>query len=182
MFDQVDCLDGAPVVDGSLIRGRHRMHQRAYLDIKLRLSDHLLSDHGDCMAMASSVEARYPLLDRDVVSLAMRIPPDVVMRAGRSKAVLRAAARGRLPDAIIDRDKMGFHAPGTPALLQHARDWTLDMLAPARIARHGLFDPDGVAALIAAYSAPGFRLDLPLEDDLLMVVLSATVLCDTFGL
>lgn len=182
MFDQVDCLDGAPVVDGALLRGRHRMHQRAYLDIKLRLGDHLLSDHGDCMAMASSVEARYPLLDRDVVSLATRIPPDVVMRAGRSKAVLRAAARGRLPDAIIDRDKMGFHAPGTPTLLQHARDWTLDMLAPARIARHGLFDPDAVAALIAAYSAPGFRLDLPLEDDLLMVVLSATVLCDTFGL
>jgi asparagine synthase (glutamine-hydrolysing) len=181
-FDMVDCLDGAPVVDGARLRGRHRMHQRAYLDVKLRLGDHLLSDHGDRMAMAASVEARYPLLDREVVSLARRIPPEVVMRAGRSKAVLRAAARGRLPDAIIARDKMGFHAPGTPTLLREARGWILDMLAPERIARHGVFDPEAVAGLIKAYSAPGFRLDLPLEDDLLMVVLSTTALCDVFAL
>lgn len=181
-FDRVDCLEAGPVVDGARLRGRHRLHQRAYLDVKLRLGDHLLADHGDRMAMAASVEARYPFLDREVVALARRIPPAVMLRGGRGKAVLRAVARGRLPDAIVDRDKMGFHAPGTPALLRHARPWIDDLLSPARIARQGLFDPAAVAALTAAYAAPGFRLDLPFDDDLLMVVLSYSVLADEMGL
>jgi len=180
-FDAIDCLEQEPVVNGARLVGRHPVHQRAYLDVKLRLGDHLLSDHGDRMAMAASVEARYPFLDRDVVALAARIPPEVTLRAGRSKAVVRAVARGRLPASIVERDKMGFHAPGTPTLLQRARPWMLDMLSPARIARQGVFDPDAVAALVKAYSAPGFRLDLPLEDDLLMVVLSTSALADAFG-
>lgn len=182
VFDRVDCLDGDPVLDGARLRGRHPVHQRAYLDVKLRLGDHLLSDHGDRMAMAASVEARYPFLDRDVVAIARRMPPEVNLRGGRGKAALRAVARGRLPDAIVDREKMGFHAPGTPTLLQHAGGWVRDMLSPARIARQGLFDAAAVAALVEVYAAPGFRLDLPLEDDLLMVVLSTSALMDELAL
>ena len=181
-FDLVDCLEGEAIVDGSRLRGRHPLHQRSYLDLKLRLADHLLGDHGDRMAMAASVEARYPFLDRDVVTLARRMPPEVHLRGGRSKAVLRGVARGRLPESIVEREKMGFHAPGTPALLQHQREWMLEQLSPARLARQGVFDPAAVEALIRVYGAPGFRLQLPLEDDLLMVVLSTTMLVERFGL
>lgn len=176
-FERVDCLE-APLVDHARIRGRHPLHQRSYLDMKLRLGDHLVGDHGDRMAMAASVEARFPFLDRRVVELARRMPPEVKL----GKAVLKQAARGRVPGEIVAREKMGFHAPGTPWLLRHARQWVLDSLSPARIARQGVFDPDAVASLTAAYAAPGFRLTLPFDDDLLMVVLSYSVLADEMGL
>jgi asparagine synthase (glutamine-hydrolysing) len=180
-FERFDCLElDAPLVDGARLRGRARLHQRAYLDVKLRLSDHLLSDHGDRMSMAASVEARYPFLDREVVSLATRIPPQVVMRGGVGEAVLRAAARGHLPAQIVQRDKMGFHAPGTPTLLEAARPWVEDTLSPARLRRLGIFDPGAVQHLMGVYGRPGFRLDLPLQDDLLMIVLSCAVLMDEF--
>lgn len=178
-----DCLElDAPLVDGAMLRGRHRLHQRAYLDVKLRLSDHLLSDHGDRMSMAASVEARFPFLDQEVVAIARQAPPEVVMRGGVGKAIIRAAARGRLPDNIIDRDKMGFHAPGMPALLRGAHPWVEDMLSPDRLRRLGVFDVDAISHLRAAYSRPGFRLDLPFEQDLLMVVLSTSALVEAFNM
>jgi asparagine synthase (glutamine-hydrolysing) len=177
-FDSLEVC--APIVNGERLRGRHRAHQRAYLDVKLRLSDHLLSDHGDRMSMAASVEARYPFLDREVVALATQMPPDVVMRGGQGKAVLRAAARGLLPDAILRRDKMGFHAPGTPTLLACARPWVEEVLAPTRLRQLGIFDPLAVQHLMQVYGQPGFRLDLPLQDDLLMIILSCVALVDEF--
>ncbi|PIG97424.1 hypothetical protein CS542_07225 [Pedobacter sp. IW39] len=33
---------------------------KTYVDYKIRLVDHLISDHGDRMSMANSVEVRYP--------------------------------------------------------------------------------------------------------------------------
>ncbi|MEZ4463437.1 MAG: asparagine synthase (glutamine-hydrolyzing) [bacterium] len=183
-FDH-DCLEH-PLVDAARLRGRDPLHQRSYLDCKLRLADHLLGDHGDRMTMAASVEARFPFLDEAVVDLARRMPPAVKLRLEGerriSKAVVRDVDRGRLPDAIIDRDKMGFHAPGTPALIRQAPEFMGDLLSPARIARQGVFDPATVAAHYARHAAPGFRLDLPFDDDPLMVVLSTSVLMDALGL
>ena len=53
------------------------MNKRAYIDYKIRLVDHLVSDHGDRMAMANSVEVRYPFLDKDLVEFSTRIPDDL---------------------------------------------------------------------------------------------------------
>ncbi len=69
----VRCLHH-PVVDHERLVGRPRHSQRSYLDFTLRLSDHLLTDHGDRMALANSVEARFPFLDRAVLDFATQIP------------------------------------------------------------------------------------------------------------
>ncbi len=58
--------------------------------------------------MASGVECRLPFLHRPLVELALSLPRDVVERGGRSKAVLREAFRGRLPDRVVDRAKVAF--------------------------------------------------------------------------
>ena len=65
MLDEFDCFDATRVspVDVSKIRSRHPIHRRSYLDFKLRLSDHLVADHGDRVEYANSIEARYPFLD-----------------------------------------------------------------------------------------------------------------------
>lgn len=171
-----------PLVNAEKIKGRHPLHQRSYLDLKLRLADHLLADHGDRMAMAHSVEPRFPFLDRALVEYLRGIPPNAMLANGVEKALLKEVARGVVPDAIVQREKFGFVAEGSPGLLARREPWVMELLSPKRIKRQGYFNPDTVAALTHRYSQPGFRLALPFEDDLLMIVLSFNLFLECFQL
>ncbi|HWS55090.1 MAG TPA: asparagine synthase (glutamine-hydrolyzing) [Pyrinomonadaceae bacterium] len=181
LFDDFECLNFGPV-NKERLRGRHPLHQRSYLDFKLRLSDHLVSDHGDRMALANSVEARYPFLDIDLVEFSKRLPPELKLNGFTEKYILKRAAEGLVPREIIDREKFGFHAPGTPYLLGQNVEWINDLLSPARVRRQGYFNPETVERLRRQYLEPGFRLNLPFESDLLMIVLSFGLFLDLFGL
>jgi asparagine synthase (glutamine-hydrolysing) len=62
--------------------------------------------------MYYSVENRSPFLDRDLFEFCHSIPGRHLMRDGRTKAVLRDAARGYVPQELLDnRRKVGFNAP-----------------------------------------------------------------------
>lgn len=65
----------------------------------------------DKASMATSVELRVPLLDEGVVDLAYRSNPSGLIRSGVTKWPLKEAARGLIPDEVIDRSKSGFSAP-----------------------------------------------------------------------
>jgi asparagine synthase (glutamine-hydrolysing) len=175
-----DCLDRVPI-DRARLRGRHPVNRRSYLDLKLRLADHLIGDHGDRMAMANGVEVRYPFLDRELVEFVATVPPDLKLRGLQEKYLLKRVAAGRVPRPIVMREKFGFHAPGSPELLKGGAEWIGDMLSPARIRRQGYFDPAAVSAVRDAYMRPGFRLDLPFETDVLLVVLTFGILLDEFS-
>ena len=54
-----------------------------YLEMKLRLSEHLLM-RVDKLTMAHSIEARVPFLDHDVVEFATRLPPSYKLSRRRS--------------------------------------------------------------------------------------------------
>lgn len=181
LFDDFECLN-FELVNKERLRGRHPLHQRSYLDFKLRLSDHLISDHGDRMALANSVEARYPFLDVDLVEFSTRVPPELKLKGFTEKYILKRAAEGLVPREIIEREKFGFHAPGSPFLLRQEVEWINDLLSPARIRRQGYFNPETVERLRRQYTEPGFRLNLPFESDLLMIVLSFGIFLDAFGL
>jgi asparagine synthase (glutamine-hydrolysing) len=180
-FADFDCL-GHELVDRGQLRGRHPIHQRSYLDFKLRLSDHLISDHGDRMALANSVEARYPFLDVELVEFSRLIPPSLKLNNFTEKYVLKRVAERLLPREIVGREKFGFHAPGSPYLLRQNIEWVNDLLSHAQIKRQGYFDPDVVERLKEQYSAEGFRLNLPFESDLLMIVLTFGLFCEVFRL
>lgn len=176
---EFDCL-GFELVDRSKLQGRHPIHCRSYLDLKLRLSDHLLGDHGDRMALANSVEARHPFLDIDLVEFSREIPPELKVNGFTEKYILRKVASGLVPSAIADREKSGWFAPGSPELLQENVEWVGDLLSYERIARMGFFNPDTVEHLKRRYSEPGFRLNMPFESDLLTVVLTFNLFVDLF--
>jgi asparagine synthase (glutamine-hydrolysing) len=178
-FAEFDCLN-FPLVDKERLKGRHFVHQRSYLDFKLRLADHLISDHGDRMALAHSVEGRYPFLDIDLVRFSKYIPPELKLNEFTEKYILRKVAEDLVPPEIINREKYGFHAPGTPYLLRQDIEWIHDLLSYDRIKRQGYFNPDVIERLKAQYSQEGFRLTLPFESDLLMTVLSFGIFLDTF--
>ena len=63
----------------------------------------------DRNSMAWSIESRVPFLDYRLVEWMVSAPAEVKLCGGRTKAVLRHAMRGCVPDPIVDRrDKMGF--------------------------------------------------------------------------
>ena len=65
----------------------------------------------DRATMANSLEARSPFLDHGVIELAARLPVSLLLRGWRTKAVLRAATSGLLPDAVRRAPKRGFEVP-----------------------------------------------------------------------
>jgi len=180
-FEEIDCM-AHPLVDKSRLSNRHALHKRSYLDFKLRLADHLLTDHGDRMVMARSVEARYPFLDLELIDLARRVPPALKLKDLTEKYLVRRMAESRIPRAIVEREKFGFRAPGSPGLLRGGYEWVEELLAPETVRRHGVFDPDAVAWLSREYRREGREVHPHLDTDLLMVVLTTHLLCELFEL
>lgn len=180
-FPEFDCLNH-PLIRKDRIQGRHRVNQRSYLDFKLRMADHLLIDHGDCMALANSVEVRYPFLDIDLIEFAKQIPPELKLHNLQEKYILRRMGLPVLPKEILNREKFGWYAPGSPEMLQEKVEWIHDFLDINLIRRQGYFNPDTVNALKKHYSQSGFKLNYPFESDWLMVVATFGVFKEVFKL
>jgi asparagine synthase (glutamine-hydrolysing) len=102
----------------------------------------------DNMTMAAGLEARVPFLDHELVELAGRIPPELKLSDG-GKGVLKRAARGVVPDAVIDRTKGYFPVPAIRQLegpyLERVRDALTDPAAKER----GLFRPEPLEKMLA---------------------------------
>jgi asparagine synthase (glutamine-hydrolysing) len=78
-----------------------------FLDGQLALVDDMLH-YFDRASMAHSLEVRVPFLDHKLVEYAATIPSAFKVRGLNTKYVLKHAARGILPDRIIDKRKLGF--------------------------------------------------------------------------
>ena len=90
--------------DGDLLQ------KMSYLELKQRLAELLLM-RVDKMTMATSVEARVPFLDRELVEFALALPADMKVRDGVGKWLLKRTVDGLLPSDIVHRKKQGFGAP-----------------------------------------------------------------------
>jgi len=76
-------------------------------DAKFGLPDDMLH-YFDRASMKHSLEVRVPFLDHRLVEYCAGIPSSLKVRRGTTKYVLKLAARGLVPDAIIDKPKIGF--------------------------------------------------------------------------
>jgi len=81
-----------------------------WLDFLTYLPDDLLVkvDRG---TMLASIEVRAPFLDRQVLELVLPVPSARKVRGWETKAILKEAARGLVPDYVIDRRKRGLSVP-----------------------------------------------------------------------
>jgi asparagine synthase (glutamine-hydrolysing) len=86
------------------------VQQMLLTDISLQLPSQFLAKV-DRATMAYGIEARVPLLDEGVASLAIGLPVALKVRGRQKKIVLRDAMRGRLPAEILDGPKTGFGVP-----------------------------------------------------------------------
>jgi len=102
----------------------------------------------DNMAMAFGLETRVPFLDHGVVELAARIPAELKVGGG-GKHILKEAARGLVPDAVIDRPKGYFPVPALKYIRGAFLDFVRDVLDEPRARQRGLFNRPSIDRLLA---------------------------------
>ena len=88
--------------------GRRRSLQ--FLDFHTWLPNDLLTKV-DRVSMAVSLEVRVPFLQKELCEFAFTLPESFLYAGDQLKGGLKRAYRGRLPDAILNREKRGFSLP-----------------------------------------------------------------------
>lgn len=106
----------------------------------------------DRMSMAHALEVRSPLLDHVVQTFAAQLPPEVKLRRGETKWLLKQLARRRgLPDDLVFRPKKGFGIPVGHWFRGELRPWIEELLRDPRTRSRGWFLPDAVDRLLDAH-------------------------------
>lgn len=149
--------------------------QRAqYIESSVFLSQYLLCSQGDRMAMAHSVEGRFPFLDYRLVEFCGALPSSMKLRVLSEKHLLRRFARGRIPRAILDRPKRPYRAPIHRCFFGQAEpEYVRELLSPEALRKAGWFKPERVAALVSR-----LRQDKPVgeTDDMALAGILSTQL------
>ena len=120
-----------------------------YVEAKSLLAGYLLSSQGDRVAMANSIEGRFPYLDHRVIEFANRLPPSFKIRGLTEKYLLRHALRELLPNDIVQRTKQPYRAPDSQSFFFDGKplDYVAELMGQARIREAGYFDADAVGRL-----------------------------------
>lgn len=179
-LDSFSALTASPI-NVERVRGLSPQKRRSYIDYKLRLSDHLLGEHGDRMFFSHSVEGRHPFLDAELLSFVAAIPDKYKLNGTNEKYILKKAGKGIVPDEILKRKKFPFQAPGMSAMVKRPGVGT-DFLSDALLKKYGVFDVGYVNELKRVYSQGDFQLMGAYEIDYLLIVMTVTMLCERFSL
>lgn len=154
--------------------------QDQFLEVHTLLAGYILSSQGDRMLMANSVEGRFPFLDVDVVRFANGLPASAKLRGLDEKYVLKLAAVGLVPEAIIRRPKQPYRAPDAVSFIGEAiPDWVAAAVDPRAVKEAGVFDSDGVRRLMGKCARSAADGPLSNGDNMALVgVLSTGLLFD----
>jgi asparagine synthase (glutamine-hydrolysing) len=126
-----------------------------FVDAQLGLVDDMLH-YFDRASMANSLEVRVPFLDHELVELCAGIPPDLKVHRFQTKYLLRRAARGLVPDWVIEKRKVGFFHGAVPGWFEHHAQRSIERYLLDPDARYAAFlDPAAVRDLVASVRAGG---------------------------
>ena len=127
--------------------GSPRLSEMQYFDTKLYLPDDILVKV-DRMSMAHSLETRAPLLDYRIAEFAGRIPPDLQMKDGKGKYILRKLAQRILPNEILEKRKQGFGVPVREWFRNEMFDKTKEILSSERFKSRPYFNHKNVNRIL----------------------------------
>jgi asparagine synthase (glutamine-hydrolysing) len=141
LWQQPLALNGNPYPDvfAQSLNGDYiRWMQQA--DVRQYMPDDILTKV-DRASMATSLEARVPLLDHRVVEFAAQLPLSYLLRDGKAKWLLRQVLYRYVPASLIERPKSGFVVPLAGWLRHDLRDWAESQLDEHRLHSDGLLNP-----------------------------------------
>jgi asparagine synthase (glutamine-hydrolysing) len=114
-----------------------------YLDLVSYLPDDILTKV-DRASMATSLEARVPLLDHRVVEFAASLPLGMNINGTQGKGLLRDVLYQYVPKELMERPKMGFGVPIDAWLRGPLRDWAEELLEPSAVRQEGFLNPEPI--------------------------------------
>jgi asparagine synthase (glutamine-hydrolysing) len=132
------------------------LNQKLYLKLKYTSIPTLLTK-ADKIAMANSVESRYPFLDYRVAEYALNLPAKYKIHNGFTKYILRESVKDLLPIEVYDRtDKVGFEIPTNKFKNNFHRVNLVDRLKNINTSNLPLIQKD---KFISFYNSTGYHLD-----------------------
>ena len=154
-----------------------------FLEAAFLLPNYLLSSQGDRVAMAHSVEGRYPFLDCRIVEFSTRLPLNLKMRVLNEKYLLKKVFGDLVPESVKNRPKQPYRAPDAvsffdPTSGKARHEYVEDLLSPERIRANGIFDHEAVRKLVS--KARAGRSTSFLDNAALVGILSTQILIDQF--
>ena len=107
----VRARDVLPATFGTRLPATNDWLQRILaLDFSTYMSGSVLTKV-DRASMAHGLEVRPPFLDNQMIDWAFSVPSSYKVRGRRMKYLLKVAAKGQIPDEVIERPKKGFGIP-----------------------------------------------------------------------
>jgi asparagine synthase (glutamine-hydrolysing) len=154
-----------------------------FLEATLFLPQYLLSSQGDRVALAHSVEGRFPFLDPRLVEFCTSLPTAARMPGLLDKRLLREVAAHWLPSDVARRPKRPYRAPIHRSFFNRSPpEYVRELLEAPALRRAGLFKPAVVGQLHARLEA-GTRVG-ETDDMALCGILSTQLVhrmfCDRF--
>jgi asparagine synthase (glutamine-hydrolysing) len=125
-----------------------------WLETNIFMSGYLLSSQGDRMAMANSVEGRYPFLDHRVIEFCSGLPAEFKLRGLNEKYLLKKLMDGKLPQSILKRSKQAYRAPISNSFFsKDLPGYVDDLLSENSIKSNDIFDSSAIRKLLAKKSS-----------------------------
>jgi asparagine synthase (glutamine-hydrolysing) len=126
------------------------LQKMTYLELKQRLAEMLLM-RVDKMTMATSIEARVPFLDHDLVEFALALPPSAKVRDGVGKYLLKKGVAPIVGHDVAYRTKQGFTAPMREWFRGETGLQAREVIRRSSLAERGLLDYEQVERLWRAH-------------------------------
>ena len=163
---------------GALSR-REPARQLLYLWLhSIFVNYHLAADRLD---MAHGVEVRLPFLDHELFEYTNRLPVAQLTAPPQEKYLLREAMRPYIPDSVYGRTKRAFMAPSAVGTEGPLHDFLQDTLRGASLRAVPFLDAGAVADILDGLPHLADE-DRPSVDSLLLMLASAAVLQERYGL
>jgi len=150
-----------------------------FIEMKLFLSNYLLSSQGDRMAMANSLEIRVPYLDHRIIEFMGRVPSKWKIKGLNEKYILKKTFKQILPNEIVNRPKNPYRAPIKQSILNNdMSEYFQEMLSEDILKSFGLFDVPKVSSLLHKFQT---RNDLGESENMALIgILSSQIIYDRF--
>ncbi|HWH56215.1 MAG TPA: asparagine synthase (glutamine-hydrolyzing) [Terriglobales bacterium] len=124
------------------------LSQLLYLDTKTYLPADILTKV-DRMSMATSLEARVPLLDHLFVEWAVSLPENLKLSGKKPKYILRKfAKRIGIPPEVLDRRKQGFAMPLVHWIRNELKQDFVQLLLEPKTVQRGYFDRKALSGML----------------------------------